>query len=648
MPAIDANSNNITNNRASRRVSFAPEIVDSREEPERIVDDQRDSMLSTLTSVSVNPNDGTGLRFKINFQENRLRFDQTFPEKLAMRVSESEFEIVLEQIHREFIEPLDKSQKAVRKWSVIVGATAPIVVGFILSPVLARRVSRHQKALKRFWIALRTHLKTINRETFYARGIEWRIERDIEKITERDSYNKMYCFRMEIVFRKPVTTRSGDRDPASRSIVYSTATTRSTSTINRASLTPSTPNSTRLSNMRLTDPDLFALMATAPGADEYDLISDDNTEGYDEGYGVESFINGTITEEDEDEDEGVSVSVPASPLFVHDRSSIDTTDDMDDIDIDSLFIKVDEPSEVTRARVSSTFEPPSPTPEASVYTAPEALSAKEKKLTFADLSRVSNNEEKKDYLGSSESVPVVVAGLTASTAAASLETTPVSQVSQSQVSSGDDPVSPAEPAVPVITTSLSPASANRASREEAFAQRQRKKFSRLPTLATQLYDIPESPILGADEDPVGDALTYMKDDGDDLIEEMLGVSMMPRPKADVDESFVRIAPEMRHSEDFGSIPVAAYPRADAFSSLYETDDVTPLDPTDSETEYTEVDGEVEYVRRKKWRVAPENAEKLSRVQTMSESIHPSSRRSSYLPLTKTTSVPKSFNFKSQE
>lgn len=663
MPAVDQTSANV---RANRSVSFAPDVSGPpaetiRERPTIEVNRQRDSTASNLTTTSsVNPNDGTGLKFKINFQENRLRFDQTFPDKLEMRVSENEFEIVLEQIHREFIAPIDKTQKLVRKWSIIVGATAPIVVGYILSPVLARRVNRHQKALKRFWISLRAHLKTINREIYYPRGIEWRIERDVEKMIERDCYNKLYCFRIEIIFRKPVSAR-GPREVALTSIIDQT---RRNTSLAHTSLVATISNSTRNSSRHFNDPELFALMATAPGIEEYDLIDEsfdsyadngddvgnvDNGVGVDAGVGVDNSVSEQTSEEIEsdnsfgEEDETSNENEEVSPLFVQDQHQSPDN-------IDSFLLKVQEPEEVTQARVQSTFEPPSPSPEASIFTAPAELDTtepSESRMTFADLLRVSameaddeDEEEQEDikgFLGSS-------AGLAAAMATTSLIDSPKTFEESSPSSSP-----PKTTSLPPVTTSTSPVLSNRASREEAFAQRQRKKFSRFPaTTETQLYDIPESPKLGLDEDPAGDALNYMTGDSDDLIDDLIGVGTFSKPKDD--EQFVKIAPERRHSKDFGTIPVAAYPMADAFTSLYETEEVTPLDPvnTDSESEYVEVDGETEYVRRKKWRVAPERADKLSRVQTMTETIKPSSRRSSYLPLTRITSVRKSFDFKPEK
>ena len=91
--------------------------------------------------------------------------------------------------------------------------------------------------------------------------------------------------------------------------------------------------------------------------------------------------------------------------------------------------------------------------------------------------------------------------------------------------------------------------------------------------------------------------------------------------------------------------MAAYPMADPFASLYETDQVIPLDPIpdserDDDQEYSEVDGDVEFVKRKKWRVDPERADKVSPLQRRSESIKPASRRSSFMP-----SAPPSSNMK---
>lgn len=656
--------------RESRRVSFAPEsdLIDSREEIPLQVQEQQEVQVEDLEqnyvaeTNEVVSDDGTGKRFEIPFQEHRLRFDQKFPEGLDLRIPESEYDIVLEQIHRDFIKPVEKSQKSVRKWSALVAGTAPVGVGFALSVVLARRVNRHQKVLKNFWLSLRNHLKALNRDIYYARGIEWRIEKDTEKIAEREAYNKLLSFRMEIIFRKPITLRSV-REVALHSVIEPNP-----ASSNLSSSIVSANRSSRFSDSHLADPALFALLATAPGGEEYSYSSvlvDDAA-----GVGAAEFTNETIQEEEETEEDR---EIYSSPFLVPDHMVVA---DVSDQEGEDLLVKVDEHADVAQARATSVFEPPSPTPAGSVFTdfdevlgdgptdneskrmtfadllrsdaeedvtglvsesIPEPSGAplltEPKKMTFADLLRSNIEEDKKE--GPSATGVAVAAGaagavgLTAAMAASSINRSP----------------SPPQTA-PELVAASAPYASTRESREEAFAQRQRKKFSRDPMAGTQLYDIPESPKLGADDDPAGDAMTYLNaSEDDDLIDDIIlggnkAISVIPEnfePKPVVNANF----------DDVGEVPVAAYPMADPFSPLYETDKVTPVDSpleTDEDLEYTDVDGEVEYVRQKKWRVDPENAAKLSRVQTMSESIHPSSRRSSYLPLTRTTNMSSTINF----
>ena len=602
MPIVENTVNNKSNPRASRSVSFAEALEDPREEepmfrsgegsPDQQEDENGAAGLAGLNRSDEAIDDGTGRRFKIPFQEHRLRFDQTFPDGLDMRIPISEYEIVLEQIHRDFVEPLDKSQTSVRKWSAITAGTAPIGVGFFLSIVLARRVNRHQKSLKTFWISLRQHLKSLNRDIYFARGIEWRIEKDLEKIEDRDAYNKLHAFRIEIVFRKPIAARSG-REMALKSIVES--------------ITTSQVNSSNSSNrMNFTDPQLLALLTTIPGGELYSYHSDYLSEPT-----GPRFTGG----EPEDNRTGND-----SPVVVSDHE-------------DSLLLKFDEPSDVKQARISSNFEPPSPTPEASIFTGIDGKSGvdEETKMTFADLLRLNLEEEDaerdSEATGADSSLGAVTDAI--GFAAASL---------QSNEQPNSEPLASSDP--------------SQYSREEAFARRQRQKFSRNPTLKSQLYAIPESPTLGS-EDPTGDAMNYLtqQEDEDDLIDAILGPSAVFSASLVSNlANFEEPRPVTRTNFDnLGSTPIAAYPMADPFSPLYETETLVPLDPVEpgpsDDLEYTEVDGEVEYVRRKKWRVAPERAHRLSRTQTMTESIHPASRRSSYLPLTKISSVPKTFEFK---
>jgi hypothetical protein len=172
-----------------------------------------------------------------------------------------------------------------------------------------------------------------------------------------------------------------------------------------------------------------------------------------------------------------------------------------------------------------------------------------------------------------------------------------------------------------------------------FAERQRKKFNATKTNSIhQIYDILESPTAIASEDPVGDAEKYLNTDpdGDDLIDEMLIHTAIPNPNsklvqhADIDDKVIAL----NWASD-KELPVAAYPIVNPFDYLYESDKVAPIDPDpepeEDNREYVEVDGEVQDVKRKKWRVDPERADKISPIQRTSEAIKPASRRLSYMP-----------------
>jgi hypothetical protein len=665
MPVVD------NSQRESRRVSFAPDLVDSREEvPLQQEDQEQHQQITSTTEAETESidneesfDDGTGKRFCISFEEHCLRFDQKFPKGLDLRIPESEYEIVLDQIHRDLIKSVEKSQKSVRKWSVLVAGTAPVGVGFALSIVLARLVNKHQKALKNFWLLLRNHLKALNRDIYYARGIEWRIEKDTKKIAEREAYNKLLSFCIEISFRKPITSRLG-REVALQSV---TEPARASSNL-RSSIFSANRSSLRFSDNYLTDPTLFALLATEPRGEEYSYsrmleVDDDNAAGV----GAVNLTNDTIEEEEETNDDR---EIYSSSFLIPDHVVIADSSEHEE---ENLLVKVDEPADVAQARASSVFEPPSLTPAGSIFTdfsaaSDETTDEESKRMTFADLLRSSVEEddlksETESSIPAPASVPPVIesekmtfadllrlnikedkkAGAEESNATGIAVTAGAAAAAVAAASLNRSP-SPNE-TTPELTSAPIPYTSTRQSRQEAFAQRQRKKFSRDQMTVAHLYDIPESPKLGFDDDAAGDAMAYLNElEEEDLIDDIIlgnrGVSIIP-------ENFEPKPVVNSHFEDLGEVPVAAYPMADPFSPLYETDKVIPVDPpieTDKDLEYTDVDGEVEYVRRKKWRVDPERADKLSRVKTMSESIHPSSRRSSYLPVTRTTNMPSTINF----
>ena len=641
----------------SRHIYVPSEILNhgERDTQFQVQADQAETESTHRRGADTNADNETGLRFKINFQENRLRFDQTFPEGLGLRMSQSEFEIILEHIHREFLSNLVKSQKSVRTWSAVVAGTAPIAVGFFLSAVLARRLNRHQRALKNFWLALRTHLKNLNRDIYFARGIEWRIERDLQKITERDVYNKFYMFNIEIVFRKIVASR-----PVTEN--FSRRTTNLTNppsliTTNTSTLIKSLTQSSQPRDSNINDADLYALLSTGPGGENYNF----NSENVDENNKSSGAGVGDIN---------VRHNVISSPFLVSDHV---VTEDEETIEIDEklrkeeliekedevFLVTVDEPIEVTEARVLSTYEPPCAVPEVSVFSPAEELEGDinhpKAKMTFADLLRASFIEDKNDLISAESRLDdltvkkdkneddkgVRISALEAVTAA--ITTAGVTKSSESS----PEPTSQSTESTDEFLFS------NEADEleEEVFAKRRLKKFNRTSTLATQLYAIPESPPA----DAVDDAEKFLNAstvDENKEISDLLGFDKV-RVISDIDiddddDADVSLPMRPFEFEDNGTLPVAAYPLADSFSALYETDEVVPLHPAhlakNSNIEYTDVDGEIEDIRRKKWRVAPENADKLSRVKTMCAIVHPASRRSSYLPTTKNTSLPVNFGF----
>lgn len=324
MPVLSYNSSTSENPNRESNVSFSTHIVQNNN------GSQRDSSVSTVDGDET----GTGRTFKLRFQEHLLRFDQKYPEGLELRISKTEFDSVMEQINTEQLVLLDKTQKRVRKWWVACAATAPVAVGFFLTPVLAHHLKKHHRALKNFWLGLRAHLKELNRSTYFARGIEWRIEKDVEKVVNRGAYNRLYVFRIEIVFRKPIKQRvQQDR----------TSTAGSLRSLNLATPTLSSTNQNNtLTNMstnsQMIDPQLFATLTTGQDFD----ISHYASAGTDR--------SGPGVEEDAVDNDDLLVS------FRPEESVMEEDGEED------YFFKMTESPKTRLARANSMFMPPSPTP----------------------------------------------------------------------------------------------------------------------------------------------------------------------------------------------------------------------------------------------------------------------------------------------
>lgn len=482
--------------------------------------DQNDS-----TSHSDDPNVRA---FQISFQEHRLRFDQQYPEGLEGRLPADEFDSVLEHVHRELVGPLEKSQKAVRKWTIVCCSTAVIAVGFLLTPVLAHRLHLQQIRLRRFWLQLRAHLKTLNRDIYLPRGIEWRVERDREKMEGRDAYNKLYGYRIEVILRRPVKTR----EERERERLAQEASMFRGNRSDHGNGRMSTDRTTALFSDHAFDSETLAAAAIAGGAS----------------LSLETAIS----------------SPPAS----HDARLADSPPDMRNGRkvISSTILVPHELFTLDESLSEGVSAGKSPvTDEEAVHDSPPERTVSPPKTTtkmvsFSDAVRGSNIKDVED----AENVEDVK---NAEDARDSESTKNVEDAKDARDSEN------AEDAKDVSGPAM-------------FAMRQQKRLDQHSQLRSQQF---------SSEAPESSASAHMS--------------------------------------------MAVYPLADPFAILYETERVMPLYPDhaipeEEEEECVEVDGDVEYIRRKRYRVDPERASRVSRAMTMCETTKPASRRTSYVPVSR--------------
>lgn len=556
-----------------RHVSFAPLPNESTEETRTnsasassIRDDRMSSSLSAYSyrsnessasissqqSSNSNNNNQTNKKFKIHFHEHRLRFDQTYPEGLSERLPQQEFMAILDKIHREYAPPLEESQKKVNKWTVICFSTAPLAIGFLLAPILARHVARHQHNFKTFWRTVKAHLKNLNKETYLARGIEWRIERDLEKVAERDAYNRWHTFRIEVILRKPVQIRRKKTNVPVKSVEKRVE--------ERGS-----------SYRNLSDPEYVAVAA----------ISGRHHQSF-----LETF--GAIEEE---------------PSY--DRS-------LDDLQ--------EEPE---------AFEEATPLPAQDAEdTAKEEATIQEEEESGKETQQTVDQ-----VVDSSPAVAAAAAAATATAAAIAIPTIAATQANNTPAarsSPGQNDALLLLPSSPPVNQINSPPKLKSYAEmvEAVKALSVEEEVSSAASLVT-IPEVPEEEAIGSEASPAATTpLTTAS------TASFASRQQQKMTRFSSNNRLLSIADDSIPSTG----PLAAFSNVDPFAALYETDELEPLyplSPRSQNLEYVEVDGEVEDLSRKKYRIAPERASRLSKVFSLTDTIQPCSKRSSYVPVNET-------------
>lgn len=154
-------------------------------------------------------------RYKIRFEENALRFSETYPEALEGILAVPEFDSVIRKINEDLTMEVQARGKKVKRWAYICLGLCILLAGLCLTPVLFVQTRRQRRELKHYWERVRAYLGEINRKTYLKRNLEWKLVEDRHKLKTRDVVNPLLAFRIELVHRiqrggKASAVRHGD------------------------------------------------------------------------------------------------------------------------------------------------------------------------------------------------------------------------------------------------------------------------------------------------------------------------------------------------------------------------------------------------------------------------------------------------------
>ncbi len=533
-PNVERSS--LVNNTASPNEPNSP-AIEPNSTTDTIEPTESTEPTTTTHASTINP-ERPNKKFLIHFHEHRLRFDQTYPEGLEERLPPEEYMSVLDRIHREMLVPLEVSQKRVNKWTRICFATAPIGVGFILSFWLGSYVHKNQRLLKTFWRTFKSHLKKINKDSYLARGIEWRIERDYSKVAEREAYNRWHNFRIEVIFRKPVKLRSSEE--RSQVGIPNSGVEEQRAPVQSA----------------FTDPEFLAAAAIAGTHHESFLDALSGFENHSESQQFDALEEEAVDTELAEEEEKTD--------YIYDIEDTEEVDNISESSVESIQEAMEE-AEIQETKFGKDFE--------------EAVKRTE-----------------------------------------SLEVKEIDQVTE--------PVSfAAAVAIPLATVQYSASLASSPPVTRINSPTRKKTYAEM---------IEAVKALSVDEEEPTTNLSVIPEASEILSDNEISENLEVNDAVSFSSFAVRQQKKMeRLSGVKPSGQLAAFSLVDPFAALYETDAVSPLyppSPRSEADETAEVDGEFEDLRRKKYRVAPERASRLSKVYTMTETIQPASRRASYVPV----------------
>lgn len=174
----------------------------------------------------------TTTKFRFHFDDKQMLFEETYPQELSAIFPIEEFNAIIRKLNYELNLPIQQTSSSLRKWTTGTGIACCFVVGIFVVPVVWYKASRNEREMQEYWTRLREYLTEINRRGLIRRGLEWKVVEDRAKIKGHDCVNKVYCMRLDLLWRQGIVKSKKvlEREARLRGATSNTSTTTNTDT----------------------------------------------------------------------------------------------------------------------------------------------------------------------------------------------------------------------------------------------------------------------------------------------------------------------------------------------------------------------------------------------------------------------------------
>ena len=146
----------------------------------------------------------TTTKFRFRFDDKQMVFEESYPEELSAVFPIEEFNAIIRKLNYDLNLPIQQSSSTLKRWTAGTGIACCFIVGIFAIPVLWYKASVNEREMNEYWTRVREYLTEINRRSLIRRGLEWKVVEDKAKIKGHDCVNKVYCYRLDLLWRQGI------------------------------------------------------------------------------------------------------------------------------------------------------------------------------------------------------------------------------------------------------------------------------------------------------------------------------------------------------------------------------------------------------------------------------------------------------------